>query len=86
MKTIPTLLAAALVATSFGTVAMASSDRGLSEETRARVTEKLTQEGYEVRQIKSEDGMIEVYALKDGQRLELYLDQNLNVTRSKRDD
>ncbi len=30
--------------------------------------------------------MIEVYALKDGQRLELYLDKDLKIVRTKSDD
>ena len=50
------------------------------------MTEKLTQEGYEVRKIDREDGQIEVYALKDGAKVELYLDADLNVTRRKIDD
>lgn len=86
MKTLTSLLTAALLTTAVGTAAMASSDRAIPAETQAKITEKLKGEGYDVRQIKSEDGMIEVYALKDGQRLELYLDQNLNVTRTKVDD
>lgn len=86
MKVIPTLLSAAILATATGSGVMASSDYGISQETRAKVTEKLTAEGYEVRKIKSEDGMIEVYALKDGKKLELYLDTDLNIARTKTDD
>ena len=46
----------------------------------------LTAEGYEVRRVDSEDGMIEVYALKDGARLELYLDSDLNIVKTKGED
>ena len=36
----------------------------------AEVTAKFTAEGYDVRQVKEEDGGYEIYALKDGKRLE----------------
>jgi hypothetical protein len=67
--------------------AFASSDySALTAERKTEITNKLTAEGYEVRKIDAEDGMIEVYVLKDGQRLELYLDAALNVVRTKIDD
>ncbi|APZ54847.1 PepSY domain-containing protein [Salipiger abyssi] len=78
------ILAAALAALTLTAPAMASPD--VDADTAAKVREKLTAEGYEVRRIDNEDGMIEVYALKDGARLELYLDAELNVVRSKTDD
>ena len=81
MMLIPATLMAATLA---GTV-MASS-YAIPDDLKARVTEKLTQEGYEVRKIDREDGQIEVYALKDGAKVELYLDADLNVTRRKIDD
>ncbi|MBN9888998.1 PepSY domain-containing protein [Salipiger abyssi] len=78
------ILAAALAALTLAAPAMASPD--VDTETAAQVREKLTAEGYEVRKIDNEDGMIEVYALKDGARFELYLDADLNVVRSKTED
>ncbi len=51
--------------------------------TQAKITEQLTAEGYEVRKIDSEDGMIEVYAVKDGKMYELYLDADLKIVKSK---
>lgn len=51
--------------------------------TQAKITEQLTAEGYEVRKIDSEDGMIEVYAVKDGKMYELYLDADLKVVKTK---
>ncbi len=67
--------------------AFASSDDSLlTPERKAEITEKLTAEGYEVRKIDVEDGMIEAYVLKDGQRLEIYLDAALNIVRTKIDD
>lgn len=41
--------------------------------THQAVRSKLMGQGYEVRKIESEDGLLEVYAVKDGQKYELYL-------------
>lgn len=78
-----TLSAALLTATAFGALA---TDGHLDATRSAEIKTKLTEQGYDVRKIEMEDGMIEVYALKDGQRLELYLDEQLNVVRTKADD
>ncbi|SPH17879.1 hypothetical protein DEA8626_01407 [Defluviimonas aquaemixtae] len=51
--------------------------------TQAKITENLAAEGYEVRKIDTEDGMIEVYAVRDGKMYELYLDEDLKVVRTK---
>jgi hypothetical protein len=51
--------------------------------TQAKITEQLTAEGYQVRKIDSEDGMIEVYAIKDGKMYELYLDADLKIVKTK---
>lgn len=75
---------AALAVLSFAGPALASPE--IDEDTKAKVEQKLTAEGYEVRRVDSEDGMIEVYALKDGARLELYLDSDLNIVKTKEED
>ncbi|WP_226621417.1 PepSY domain-containing protein [Alloyangia pacifica] len=67
------------------TAGAVTASPAIPEQTQAQVREKLTAEGYEVRRIDSEDGMIEVYALKDGKKLELYLDEDLKIVRSKTD-
>ncbi len=59
---------------------------GLSEERQSEIRLNLTAQGYDVRKIDMEDGMIEVYALKDGARLELYLDDQLNIVKTKKED
>ncbi|PWE34304.1 PepSY domain-containing protein [Maritimibacter sp. 55A14] len=74
-------LAAAVTLTS---PALASGT--ISAADRQTITEKLTAQGYEVRKIEMEDGEVEVYALKDGQRMELYLDENFDPRRIKADD
>ncbi|AWI83585.1 hypothetical protein CEW88_07780 [Alloyangia pacifica] len=78
------LLTSGLVAALL-TAGTAFASPEIPEQTQAQVREKLTAEGYEVRRIDSEDGMIEVYAMKDGQKVELYLDQTLQIVRSKTD-
>ena len=50
-------------------------------ETDAQIRAILTEQGYEVRSIQTEDGLFEAYALKDGQRYEIYLDAGLNIVR-----
>ena len=60
--------------------AMASSD--IDAATKDKVTAQLTSQGYEVRKITMEDGMIEAYAVKDGKTLEVYLDADLNVVKT----
>jgi len=72
-----------------GTIAAASDDENytmLSAEKRAAIESKLTGMGYDVRKIETEDGMYEAYALKDGERYEIYLDRDLNIARQKMDD
>lgn len=80
------LTATALMLSLGAGAAFASSDYGLSAEQTAQIKTRLTEQGYEVRKIDREDGMIEVYALKDGKRLELYLDDAFNVVKTKSDD
>ncbi|SEM88547.1 Peptidase propeptide and YPEB domain-containing protein [Gemmobacter aquatilis] len=46
-----------------------------------KVTTELTAQGYDVRKVGMEDGMIEVYAVKDGKTYELYLDEALKIVK-----
>ncbi|GJM03071.1 MAG: hypothetical protein DHS20C08_15720 [Rhodomicrobium sp.] len=41
--------------------------------THQAVRSKLIGQGYDVRKIETEDGYLEVYAIKDGRKYELYL-------------
>lgn len=82
-----TLIAAALAGLIALPAAASDGHRGqLDAARKAQITTLLTEQGYEVRRIDTEDGQIEVYALKDGQRMEIYLDADLNITRTKIDD
>ena len=51
-----------------------------------QITAKLAGEGYEVRKIKTEDGLYEAYALKNGEKFEIFMDGDLNVVRTKSED
>lgn len=84
-----TRIIATALAICAGTFATASEDkdyRMLSADTRAAIESKLTDMGYDVRKIETEDGMYEAYALKHGDRYEIYLDTDLNVARTKMKD
>lgn len=52
------------------------------EEVDAAIVEKLTAqlvaEGYDVRKIEGEDGLIEAYVVKDGEATKLFFDADLN--------
>ncbi len=77
-----TTLTAALIALSLAAAPMAAqANSRVSNELRSQVTQKLAAEGYEVRKVVPENGMIEVYAVKDGRMLEIYLDSELNILR-----
>ena len=43
-------------------------------KTAEEIITSLTAQGYEVKKVKPEDGMLEAYALKNGQRFEIYVD------------
>jgi len=62
------------------------SSMALDDTTRAKIAETLTADGYEVRKVETEDGMFEAYALKNGQRYEIYLDRDLKVVKTEIDD
>lgn len=59
-------------------MAFASDDEGeVDAAAQAKITEQLVAQGYEVRQFKTEDGLIEVYVVKDGKMQELWFDAAL---------
>ena len=63
-----------------------ASDYRLHPLVRDQIVASLTAQGYDVRRVKQDDGLYEAYVLKDGQRLELYLNDRLQIVREKRDD
>jgi hypothetical protein len=66
---------AALMALSLGLPAGAEGtvDPAMQE----KLTAQLVKEGYEVRKVQMEDGLLEAYAVKDGKTHEMYFDKDL---------
>ncbi len=76
----PTKILAAALILGLGMPALAGSAPDAAAQ--EKITANLTADGYEVRKIDTEDGMIEVYAVKDGKMFEIYLDSDLKVVRT----
>ncbi|MFZ1662915.1 MAG: PepSY domain-containing protein [Paracoccaceae bacterium] len=55
----------------------ALAEESVDATTQDKLTKLLTDQGYEIRRIDAEDGLIEVYALKGGHKLEIYFDKDL---------
>jgi hypothetical protein len=56
-------------------MAMAESEEGeVDAVTTEKVTAQLTADGFEVRKLEIEDGMIEAYVVKDGETTSVFLD------------
>jgi peptidase YpeB-like protein len=86
MKTLSTFVkATALAAVLFAAPAAFASEK-VDTALKDKVTAHLTAQGYDVRKIQMEDGRIEVYAVKDGQAMEFYLDGQLNIVKGKGED
>lgn len=60
---------------------LASND--LTAEQEVAVTQMLVEQGYEMRKLEQEDGMIEAYVLKDGHRFEVYVDADMKIAKIK---
>ena len=74
---IRTLTAAALIAASLAAPAAFAGEGEVDAAAQATLTAQLQAEGYEVRQFKAEDGLIEVYVVKDGEMEERWFDASL---------
>lgn len=83
MTILRTIAATALL---MGFASMGMASEKVDPATSAAVTEKLTAEGYDVRSVQMEDGMIEVYAIKDGAKLEIYLNDAYEIVKVKNED
>lgn len=78
------LLATAVVAALLSAPAFAEgTELPLDDATKAQITTLLTEQGYEVRKIQIEDGEYEAYAIKDGKKLEIFLDKDMKIVRTK---
>jgi hypothetical protein len=71
------------LAISVGSFASATESNEVTGKPTAAVVEQITSslkaEGYDVRKVKTEDGLYEAYALKDGERFEIYFDKDLKM-------
>lgn len=85
MKLSHILASAALAATLLAAPQAYASDN-IDAALKDKVTAEMTAKGYDVRKVQMEDGMIEVYAVKDGKTYELYLDDKLQVVKSNEGD
>lgn len=59
------------------TITMAETEATVDAAVQETLTTQLVAQGYEVRQFKAEDGLIEVYVVKDGKMEELWFDAGL---------
>ena len=64
----------------------AGSEGEVDAAVQAQLTEQLKAEGYDVRQFKAEDGLIEVEVVKDGKMEELWFDAALKLVEHEEDD
>ena len=78
-----TRIAVLVAALSLAAPAFASTDGMLDKATQDKITADLTAQGYDVRKIQMEDGMVEVYALKDGKKLEIFVDEKGQIVTTK---
>jgi hypothetical protein len=86
MKFHITLFATAAFATLAATATLAFASDGIDPALQAKVTAQLTAQGYDVRKVQMEDGMIEVYAVKDGETSEIYLNDKLEIVKNNGED
>lgn len=64
---------------------LAFADVNLTPEVEQQIRDALSVQGYEVGKIKIEDGMYEAYAKKDGNKYEIFLNEKLEVVKTKDD-
>lgn len=82
-----TRIIALALAIAAGSLAHATeSSVSLDTVTSDKIKTMLTADGYEIRKIEVEDGMYEAYALKDGNRYEIYLNADLEIVKTEQDD
>lgn len=85
-KLFGTVALCAAMAMAAGSALASDGTVKLTDEVRAQITSTLTEQGYEVGKIKTEDGMYEAYARKDGKKYEIYMNAAMEVVKTKTDD
>ena len=72
---IPALAAILCTTTIPASAAMMCTDAPMEKwMSRDQVAKMFTEKGYDVRKVKREDNCLEVYAIKDGKKMEIYID------------
>ena len=82
MTRLAQIAALAALALALATPAARAEDE-VNAATQEKVTAQLTAEGYEVRKIEAEDGLIEAYVVKDGKAMSLFLGESLKVVKTE---
>lgn len=78
-----TLKSVALLGMVMATAPMAMAEGGTVEAaTQAKITELMTAQGYDVRKMDIEGGMLEVYAVKDGKTYQVFYDEKLALVKT----
>ena len=78
-----TLKSIALLGFLLATTPMAMAEGGdVDAATQAKPTEVMTAQGYDVRKMDVEGGMIEVYAVKDGKTFQVFYDEKLALVKT----
>lgn len=65
------------------TAVMAEAD--LTPEMKQKIEDTLKAQGYEVGKIKVEDGLYEAYVKKGDEKIELFLNEKLEIVKSEND-
>jgi Peptidase propeptide and YPEB domain len=82
MKIFATLVKAAALAAVLLAAPAAFASEKIDPAVKDKIAAQLTKQGYDVRKIQMEDGKFEVYAVKDGKTMELYLDDKFNIIKN----
>lgn len=72
------LFSAAVALMLMAVPSFADGEDTVDAATKEKLTALLVGQGYDVRKIEHEDGLIEVYVVKDGATEELFFDEALN--------
>ena len=65
--------------------AAAHAEVKLTPEVEQQIKDTLTAQGYEVGKIRIEDGMYEAYAKKEGKKYEVFMNEKLEIVKTKDD-
>lgn len=74
------------LALALGSAVQASDYAKVDPAKAEAIKTTLAEQGYDVRSVKSEDGHYEAYAMKDGVKYEIYVNEALEIVRTKTDD